>query len=72
IKDTFVNYPYTPHKEEIMKSYRPTIRSMEISDMMISPNRNFLDNFWRELSMKIECEPKAFKYNASELDYKVF
>ena len=70
IKDTFVNYPYTSHKEEIMKSYRPTIRSMEISDMVISPNRDFLDNFWREVSMKIECEPKAFNYNASELDYK--
>ena len=53
-----------------MKSYRPTIRSMEISDMVISPNKDFLNNFWKEVAMKIECEPKAFNYNASELDYK--
>ena len=70
IKDTLMNYPYTSHDNKIMRSYRPTIRSMEMSDMMISPNRNFLDNFWREVSMKIECEPKAFKYNASKINHE--
>ena len=38
--------------------------------MVISPNKDFLNNFWKEVAMKIECEPKAFNYNASELDYK--
>lgn len=70
IKDTFINYPYTSHDNEIMRIYRPSIRSMEISDMMISPNRAFLDNFWKEVSMKIECEPKAFKYNASKINHE--
>ncbi len=70
IKDTLMNYPYTSHNDKVMRSYRPMIRSLEISDMMISPNRDFLDNFWREVSMKIECEPIAFKCYASEIDYK--
>lgn len=70
IKDTLINYPYISHEDEVMRSYRPTIRSMEMSDMMVSPNRGFLDNFWKEVSMKIECEPKAFKYNASKINHE--
>lgn len=54
--DALRNYPYTPHDDEKMRIYRPTIRSLEGCDFE-DPNKCFLDYFWREIGKMSECKP---------------
>lgn len=59
------NYPITDHDEEIMRMYRPTIRSMEIMDFE-PRNTVFVEKLRREISMITECKPMYLKFENRE------
>jgi hypothetical protein len=52
--NAFREYPTTPHEDEKMRMYRPSIRSMEGFDME-GTNLPYIDFFWRELGSIVEC-----------------
>jgi hypothetical protein len=60
-------YYSTPHSSEIMRSYRPTIRSLE---MMINvDSKDFISLFWRQMAAMSECELMVIGFPASEKEY---
>jgi len=67
--DAFKNYPYTDHNEEIMRQYRPTIRSMEGLDFD-GKDDAFLSYFWKELGKMTDCNLFFIDYPKNELDLK--
>ena len=70
----FMNYPYTSHDDEKMRIYRPSIRATEMMDIESSPNKNFIDFFWKEIGMKTDCKPIVigFKNEEEKMDYKKY
>ena len=76
--NTFYEYPMTDHSEEKMKSYRPTIRSTEmtfssdLNNYSSNININFIDFFWRNISMKTECNPIEIIFKKSDENYDEF
>ena len=71
-------YPYIPHENEKMKSIRPMIRATEMTmgmtDMLSIKNKNFIDFFWKEIGLKIECSPIIIRFKKEEniMDYKEY
>jgi len=71
-------YPYTSHEDAKMKQYRPFIRVTEmttgITDISNSKNQEFIDNFWKEIGLKIDCNPIVIGFNKEEdsVDYKAY
>jgi len=74
IPEAFSNYPYTDHKNDKMKMYRPSIRVTEMMDIESSPNKVFIDSFWKEIGMKTECKPIiiGFKNEDNNMDHKKY
>lgn len=74
LEDALKNYPYTNHEDEKMKKYRPFIRSLEMMDIQVSPNKNFIDLFWKELGLKTKCNPLiiGFKQKENQMNYKLY
>lgn len=74
LPEAFVNYPYTSHDDEKMKKYRPFIRVTEMMDIGNEPNKDFINNFWKEIGLKTECKPFVigFKENEEQMDYKKY
>jgi hypothetical protein len=74
LPEVFVNYPYTSHDDEKMKTYRPSIRATEMMDIGNQPNKDFINNFWKEIGLKTGCNLLAigFKENEEQMDYKKY
>lgn len=74
LEDALKNYPYTNHEDEKMKKYRPFIRSLEMMDIQVNPNKNFIDLFWKELGLKTKCNPLiiGFKQKENHMNYKLY
>lgn len=74
LEDALKNYPYTHHEDEKMKKYRPFIRTLEMMDIQVSPNKNFIDLFWKELGLKTKCNPLiiGFKQEENQVNYKLY
>ena len=54
-------YPYIPHDDQKMRTYRPKIRVCEMMDFSIR-NEDFLYFFWREMALKIDCDLKLLSH----------
>lgn len=54
--DAFMYYPEHEHEEEVMRMYRPSIRSFEGIDFE-DTNEKFISNFKKELAMITQCNP---------------
>ena len=71
-------YPYTSHEDEKMRQYRPLVRASEMTmgmtDIANSRNQEFIDNFWKEIGLKIDCNPIVIGFNKEEdaVDYKAY
>lgn len=57
--DALMYYPEHEHEEDVMRMYRPGIRSLEGMDFE-ETNENFISNFKRELAMITQCNPIYF------------
>ncbi|GBF44577.1 hypothetical protein LPTSP2_38800 [Leptospira ellinghausenii] len=65
-------YPFTDHTDELMRSYRPIIRSMEgVSAGLEELDTNFVNNFWRNLGMITECNPITFSFAENLEDFNL-
>ena len=65
-------YPYTEHDDEIMRWYRPAIRSTEIGMTLEEYNTEFSYKFWREFGMITPCNPIKIEFPENTTDYKEF
>jgi len=74
IPEVFMNYPYTSHDEERMRSYRPSIRAMEMFDYESQPDKTFIDFFWKEIGLKTDCKPFiiSFDNESKRMDFKKY
>ena len=68
--DTFNNYYSVPHSSELMRAYRPTIRSMEM--MIEIKDKTFVSLFWRRIASMSECNLMAIKFPDNEESYTTF
>jgi hypothetical protein len=66
LSKTFEEYPYTNHKDEKMRQYRPTIRATEGSGFLIDDNVAFCKIFWRDIGMITSCNPIIFKFHKNK------
>ena len=62
LSKTFNEYPYTDHKDEKMRAYRPSIRAIEQSSIFMEDNTAFYKKFWRDIGMKTSCNPMVIKF----------
>lgn len=67
----FQEYPYTDHKDEKMRMYRPTVRSLEGTDFL-EKNIEFNEKFWRDIGMITSCKPMGIVFDENEDDYNEF
>jgi len=65
-------YPYTDHENEIMRMYRPTIRSMEGGMTFDENNIDFSSKFWRDFGMMTPCNPIRIEFPQNTTNYKEF
>ena len=65
-------YPYTNHEDEKMRSYRPTVRSMEGGMNFGEDNNDFSSRFWRDFGMITPCKPIRIDFPENATDYKEF
>lgn len=74
LPEVFESYPYTSHDDEKMKMYRPSIRATEMMDIENQPNQDFINNFWKEIGLKTDCQPLIIGFNKGEdsMDYKKY
>jgi len=73
LPEALTNYAYTKHNDEKMKLYRSAIRATEMMDIDYSPNKIFIDFFWREIGLKIDCSPIIMGFKKEDImDYKVY
>jgi hypothetical protein len=63
-------YPCTDHRDEKMKSYRPSVRCME--GMVFDENVEFSLRFWRDIGMLTPCNPVVIKFDENPEDYSRF
>ncbi len=72
--ESLFEYPYISHEDEKMKSTRPMIRATEMTDISNSKNKKFINYFWKEIGLKIDCSTIVigFKNEESIVDYKVY
>lgn len=66
-------YPITEHEDEMMRAYRPTIRSMEgvITDLD-DEDTEFSSKFWRDIGMITPCNPMLIQFDENPEDFNVF
>ncbi len=64
--EMLIEYPHIKHENEKMRSIRPFIRTSEMSEMIEKVNKEFVNNFWEEISMKIECKSRWIKYEEND------
>ena len=69
--DAFKEYPYTDHKDEKMRMYRPSIRATEGAGF-IKNDIAFCRKFWRDIGMITKCNPMVIKFDDNQDDYKEF
>ena len=75
LESALLYYGTTPHSDDIMRMYRPTIRSTEGALCMPCENTNpFVDLFWNKMCKLTECGLKAIVYQEGEssMDYSEF
>lgn len=74
LPEAFKNYPYTSHDDEKMKMYRPSIRVAEMMDIGNSPNKEFIDFFWKEIGLKTNCKLLVIgpKEKGKNVNYKEY
>ena len=75
VTDAVQFYHITPHTEEIMKIYRPAIRSLEgIIDNPGTPSSEWVKHYWDVTAQATECELYSIDYKKGEttMDYKDF
>ena len=65
-------YPYTDHESEIMRMYRPTIRSMEGGMNFDENNTDFSSKFWRDFGMMTPCNPIKIEFPENTTNHKEF
>ena len=65
-------YPYTDHKDEKMRMYRPIVRSIEGAMNFEENNTDFSSNFWRDFGMITPCNPTRIEFPESATDHKEF
>lgn len=65
-------YPYTDHENEIMRMYRPTIRSMEGGMNFDENNIDFSSKFWRDFGMMTPCNSIRIEFSENTTNYKEF
>ena len=70
LSKTFQEYPYTDHKDEKMRIYRPSIRAMEQSSIFIEGNTAFYKKFWRDIGMITSCNPMIIKFGKNKGEFK--
>ncbi len=63
-------YPYTNHEEDKMELYRSSIRAMEGGIQTV--NRDFIENFWKELGMITMCKPYYIVFKKDENESEEF
>lgn len=68
--DALKYYYATPHSSEIMRSYRPTIRSLEM--MIKVDSENFIPLFWRQMAAMSECNLISINFPVDEKKYSEF
>jgi hypothetical protein len=66
--NTLLEYPSTDHDNELMRSYRPIVRSMEGSDVD-RINLEFISIFWKALGMITQCNPMIINFDEVAVDY---
>lgn len=74
VTDALLYYGNTPHDKEIMRVYRPSIRSLEgvsIPDKIIS---NWVNKFWEIMSSITDCKLLSISYKKDDakVDYNTF
>ncbi len=74
LPEAFVNYPHTSHDDEKMRMYRPSIRVTEMMDFESSPDKYFIDFFWKEIGLKTDCKPVIFDFKNKDegMNYKKY
>lgn len=74
IPEALVNYPYTDHDDEKMRLYRPCIRVTEMTDFENLSDKDFTNNFWKEIGMKTNCNIVAIELKniGIEMNYKEY
>lgn len=73
IADVFNEYPHTDHENELMRIYRPTIRSLEGTTFGLEDeNNNFSLKFWKDFGMITPCDPIKFEFSQNDTDLKDF
>ena len=70
-------YPQLDHADEKMRYIRPLIRSAEGIFPMGDKNLDYINFFWRKISIMTECNPFLIEYekddtNQEKLDFKNF
>lgn len=67
--DLITLYPNSSHDDEIMRSLRPTVRSMEMMILSIeTPDSKFINDFWRCVSEMTDCNILSFKFPEENRD----
>lgn len=74
ILEVFENYPYINHDDDKMKSYRPSIRVVEMIGIENQANKKFINNFWKEIGLKTKCKPMLMSFNnkGKAMNYKKY
>jgi len=73
VVEALTNYPTTPHDAEIMRIYRPTIRSLEGVEMPDDSIDEFVNAFWERVVNMTDCNPMAICFEKdNKVDYKEF
>lgn len=73
--DAILHYGNTSHEEEIMRTYRPSIRSLEASlDLPDAQISEWAKRFWKVTSDATDCKLFSIKYGEekTEMDYRLF
>ncbi|PEL13030.1 DUF5677 domain-containing protein [Bacillus sp. AFS017336] len=64
--DAIRHYPEHDHDDEIMRMFRPSIRSLEGLDIE-NTNQHFISNFKKELAMITQCNPVYIDFGATKI-----
>lgn len=67
ITEALTNYPYTPHSDDNMRLWRPSVRATELGlQDIIRYDSDFNMVFWKEMSEMTQCELFVFHYEEKE------
>ncbi len=64
------NYIHTNHDDKKMGQYRSFIRTLEMGTQQMNGNKehnkDFIDNFWKEIGMKTPCNLFTFNFDSND------